>query len=252
MDEGTVDLILALQIEDLESLVSSRKGKGVEGSALTDDQIAVELQKDELQKQEIILADFRMARSVSRAVQDDGAAVTILMSEERRSAQDREIACRMSGQAHHHVANLPDCRVDEDILSRFGSLKIRQADDIDDDDDQSCYGESVISFHEQETGESSSWAAGRKTAKPKETFKAKDECVACSEIREKVQVPCKHRYCKICVVKLVNDSTVDESLFSPRRCSQEMPMSLIRPYITADLTAKFEQKVIEFGIPYRT
>ena len=252
MDEGTVVLILALQMEDLESLVGSRKGKAIEGSALTDDQIAVELQKAELQEQETILADLRMARSISCAVQDDGATVAILTAEERRSAQDRGIACRMSGQPQHHVSDLPDCRVDEDILSRFGSLNILQADDEDACDGLSCYGESVISFHEQEIGESSSWAAGRKIGKYTGKGKAKNECVACSEIQETVQVPCQHHYCKECVVRLVSDSIVDESLFPPRCCGQEMPISLIRPYITAELTAEFEQKAIELGTPYRT
>ena len=234
--------------------MSSWKGKGVEGSPLTDDQIAVDVQKAELQKQETILADFRMARSIGRAVQDDGATVAILTAEERRAAQDRETACRMSGQPHHHMSNLPDYRVDEDILSRFGSLNIPQADDDDEDDDEgvSCYGESIISFNEQEISESSSWVAGRNLGYSKGRGKTKNECVACSEIRDTVQVPCQHHYCKICVVRLVSDSTVDESLFPPRCCGQEMPMSLIRPYITAELTAKFEQTAIEFGTPYRT
>lgn len=53
-------------------------------------------------------------------------------------------------------------------------------------------------------------------------------------------------------MRLVSDSTVDESLFPPRCCGQEMPMSLLRPYMTAELTAEFELKAIEFGTPYRT
>lgn len=213
---------------------------------MTDYQISVELQKAELQRQETILADLRIARSISRAVQDDGATIAVLTAEERRSAQDREIACRMSGHFHHLVPSLPDCRVNEDILFRFSSLNIRQAHDEDENDVVSNCGDSIISFKEQEASESSSWAAGRKTGK------AKNECVACSENRYTVQVPCQHNYCKTCVTKLVSDSTVDESLFPPRCCRQEMPMSLLRPYITAELTAKFEQRAIEFGTAYRT
>ena len=156
----------------------------------------------------------------------------------------------MSGQPYHHVSSLPDCRVDEDILSRFGSFNLRQAED--DVDGLSCYGESVVSLNEQEIGESSSWVAGRNITKSKEKWKVKNECVACSEIRDTMQVSCQHHYCKICVIRLVSDSIVDESLFRPRCCGQEMPMSLLRPYITAELTAKFELTAIEFGTPYRT
>lgn len=252
MDEDTVNLIIALQMEDLDLLISGQKGKAIEGSALADNQIAVELQKAELQKQETMLADLRIARSISRAVQDDGATVAILTAEERRCAQDRETACRLSGQPHHHALNLPDCRVEDDILARFGSLNIRQADNKDEDDDLSCYGESVVSFNEQESGENSSWAAGRKTGNSKGESKAKSKCVACSDTQDTLQAPCQHHYCKKCVIRLVGDSTVDESLFPPRCCGQEMPMSLFRPYITAELTAKFERKAIELGTAYRT
>lgn len=252
MDDATIDLIIALQIEDLESLISGRKGKAIEGSALTDNQLAVELQKTELHEQEILLADLRMAHSISRAAQDDGATITILAAEERRSAQDREIACRLSGQPYSHVSSLPDCRVDDDILSKFSSLNIRQINDEDEDDALSCYGGSITSLNEQETGESSSWAAGYRTAKFNKKRKVKNECVACSEMQYTLQLPCQHQYCKTCLRILVSDSTVDESLFPPRCCGQEMPMSLLRPYITTELTAKFEQRAIEFGTPYRT
>ena len=245
MDEETVHLILTLQMEDLDVMKSNSKGKAAEGSAIPDSQLAIELQKAEIQKQKTLLEDLRMANSISRAVQDDGTTVTILMAEERRCVQDREAACRMSGQ-HHDVASLPDSRVDEDLLSRLGSLNIRQADDEDDGDGLSCYGESIISTSNQDTGESSAWAARRKPAKPVY------ECVACLDVRDTVQVPCQHQYCKPCILNLVNESLIDESLFPPRCCRQEMPTSLLRPYMTAELTAKFEQKGIEMGTPNRT
>ena len=252
MDES---IILSLLIEDLETLEAGWKGKAIDGSALADDQVAIRLQKVELQKQIQTIADIRMARSISRAVQDDGTTVSILTAEERRSAQDRETACRMSGQPHHDISTPPDCRVNEDILSKFGSLNIRASDE-DDDEFISCYSESINLFSEHETGESSFWAAGRNRdehkGKGKGKGKAKNECVACSEIRDTLQAPCQHHYCKACVIRLVSDSTVDESLFPPRCCGKEMPKSLIRPFITAELATKFEKASIEFGTPYRT
>ena len=81
---------------------------------------------------------------------------------------------------------------------------------------------------------------------------ATHECIACFEIRETLQVPCQHRYCKQCVLQLVNDAMLDESLFPPRCCRQEMPMSLLRPLLSADLATKFEKKAIEYGLPCRT
>lgn len=98
-----MELIIALQLEDLESLISRRKGKSVEGSS-SDNQVAMEHQKMELQNQLRVLADIRMARSLSCAAQDDGVIIAVLTAEERRAGEDREIARRMSGIPHGQLS----------------------------------------------------------------------------------------------------------------------------------------------------
>lgn len=242
MDEETLHLILGLQIEDLRSFAATRKGKAVEGSPATDEDIAIEIQINELQNQKHVMADIVMARSISRAVQDDGTTIVVLADEERRSVQDHQWAAQLSGRPLSVPLALPDCRVEEEILSKFDSLNICQVDTM------SCYSESVVSFTGAEAGESSSWASSRGTGKSR----IRHECVVCSEIRETVQLQCQHRYCKACVTRLISDATVDESLFPPRCCDQTMPLSLIRPFISAELAAKIQQKAIEYGTPYRT
>ena len=246
MDEETTALILKLQIEDLESIISKRKrkGKAGEGSTPRDEELSIELQKHELQRVETLLADNRMTRSISRAVEDDGPSIVILTAEERRSTQDRELACRLSGQPASTILKGPDCRTDDDVLSRFGSLNIYQ----DDDDAVSRNGESVVSFTRVETGESSSWAATRKIIQRKEQH----ECVACSELRETIQGHCQHHYCRLCIVRLFTDATVDETLFPPRCCGQTLPVSLVRSFLSTELIVRIEQKAIEFGTPNRT
>lgn len=242
MDEETAQLILGMQLEDLRSLVVARKGKAVEGNPATDEEVAIEFQINEIENQKNVMGDLVMARSISRAVQDDGTTIAILADEERRSVHDHQMATRLSGRPLDAPLDIPDCRVDEDILSRFDSLNICQSDQM------SCYSESVVSFTGAEAGESSSWASGRATGK----LSTQQECIACTEIRETVQVKCQHRYCRVCVTKIITDATVDESLFPPRCCGQPMPLSLVRPYISAELATKIQLKAIEYGTPYRT
>ena len=251
MDEATVDAILMIEIEDLHGWLLSRKGKRAEGSPPTDDELSVQLQIDELKKQQNINADIRMARSISRAVQDDGTTVANLMTEERRCAQDREMACRMSGQGQHQTVNPPDSRVNEEILAKFRNLNITQDHEDSDDGASTFSGWSSLYDSEQGVAESSTWAAGRKGTKVARS-KPMKECNTCFEFGETIKMPCEHDYCKTCVVSLVNCSLVDETLFPPRCCGQTMSMSLIRPFITTELTVKYEQKAIEFGTAYRT
>lgn len=78
MDQDRARLILDLQTEDLTSLTSSRKGKGAEGSAPTDQELATDLQMAEFKRMEILLNDTAMARSISRAVQNNGPTIVRL------------------------------------------------------------------------------------------------------------------------------------------------------------------------------
>ncbi|MCJ1473756.1 hypothetical protein MMC13_002407 [Lambiella insularis] len=243
MDEETASAILAFQLEDLESIVANRKGKAREDDPPTDDELAINLQIDELRRQQANLADARMARSIGSAVQNDEAAITILDSQERRSAQDHLIACQLSGQLAPVMPDTSHSQADENALSSLGLLNIFHAQD-----DGSIHSEPVTSFGGPETGESSAWAASRKNPEKE----IQHECVACAETRVTIEVPCHHQYCKDCIVRLVTDALVDESLFPPRCCGQNMTMSLIRPYISTDLAAKMEQKTTEFGTPNRT
>lgn len=103
----------------------------------------------------------------------------------------------------------PICRVDEEIMSRFGSMNIEQTD------------------HEgdvEEAEASSSWIVEQVMGKSKGNSKAKNE------VQDILQVPCQHHYCKMCIMR-----TRGQIILSPRCCGQEMPMSLLRPCITVEL-----------------
>lgn len=248
MDDETVATIIRVQLEDLHSLTSKRKGKAIEGSALRDEDLTINLQIAELQKLQTYLADLRMTRSISYAVQDDGGTIVVLAAEERRSAQDREIACRLSDQPTSSIIEIPDCRVEDEVLSRFGSLNIGY-----DNDTASYLNESVVSFSDIDSedvhnGESSNWAAGRRTVQQK-TYRV---CVACAELRSVLQAPCQHRYCDGCTVRLFGDAITDETLYPVRCCGQNIPLSLARPFLGPELTVQFELKSIEFGTQDRT
>ena len=93
MDDEITELLLALQIQDLDDAIANQKGKAPAAQQLSDGDLALHCQLEELKKSHAELADNRMARSIGRAVQDDGACVVILAGEESRAAGDRALAC---------------------------------------------------------------------------------------------------------------------------------------------------------------
>ncbi|KAL9596323.1 MAG: hypothetical protein Q9219_005877 [cf. Caloplaca sp. 3 TL-2023] len=131
MDQATSGLILQIQLEDIEDARSRTKGKGREGDGPSDAELALHIQKDEIERTITELKDRRMAVSMIRAVLDDGATIAVLAGEERMAAGDRDMACRLSGHAPGTNRQALIADADEEILSRFSAFDINDADSDD-------------------------------------------------------------------------------------------------------------------------
>lgn len=240
MDDETAELVLALQLQDLENVQSRTKGKGREIDQPSDQDIAIQLQQAEFELASLQMTDRRMAQSIDRAVQDDGATLNILVGEDNRAATDRDMACRLSGQPPQDAVQLqPSLAVDDDVLSRLSTFN------IEDDSDNDTL--SAVSEHDEAEG--SAWATSRKIRKLGFDM---GMCVACNERKLVIETPCHHNYCRECVRHLFSDATLDETLFPPRCCRQNIPVSLVRYFLGSILTARFERKAIEFGTVDKT
>ncbi|TDZ20541.1 hypothetical protein Cob_v006699 [Colletotrichum orbiculare MAFF 240422] len=153
IDDETLRLVLQIQLEDLESIKQSSKGKTRQGE-FSDADIAVEAYKSELKTRILLASDRCMCKSIAKANQLDGRLVSILASQEKQAARDREAALRLSRggkieQDPHTDATQgkPSAEVDEELLSKLKSLYV-STDDYDDDD--------IL-----DQAESSTWAASR-------------------------------------------------------------------------------------------
>lgn len=237
MDTEIAELILGLQMQDLNDALANRKGKAPETQQLSDGELALRSQQDEFERTLGELTDARMAKSIGRAVQDDGACVVILAGDESRAAADRELACRLSGQTPQAIAHTIDLKADDDSLSMYSALN---AGDFGDDDDDTA-SVSVI-------GESSALAARGRGSHS--AYRA--ECVVCREEDEVVRMPCSEWYCRRCTVRLFEEATTDETLFPPRCCRQTIPISSVRQFLGKDLATRIEHKAIEYGTTNRT
>ncbi|KAK5136766.1 hypothetical protein LTR08_002062 [Meristemomyces frigidus] len=70
-------------------------------------------------------------------------------------------------------------------------------------------------------------------------------CAACNDSKgadDVNQVPCQHYYCDTCLSDLFRAATVDESLYPPRCCRQDIPYEDISRYLPGELRTLFEGK----------
>lgn len=81
------------------------------------------------------------------------------------------------------------------------------------------------------------------------------ECIACSGSYpecDTIRNGCSHVYCQGCVIRLLQNSLADESLFPPRCCRSPLPLEAARGFIDDGLWERFEEKTIEHGDQQRT
>ena len=129
--------------------------------------------------------------------------------------------------------------MDDSIIARLAALYVPgRSEDAPQDDDL--------------TGaESSAWAGSRK----KPSAVGHRRCTACDSKKSLFDVfraPCGHDYCKECLSTLFQLATTDETLFPPRCCRQEIPLQLVKLYLSSTLFRTFEKKSIEFKSSNRT
>lgn len=97
MDELSFALAIELQLRDVEEALSTRKGKGRLGDAVTSsDEVAFNDYREHLLSAARMLADERLAESLDRAVRSDGELLEELTKLELGDEGSRELAMQLS------------------------------------------------------------------------------------------------------------------------------------------------------------
>ncbi|KAG5753542.1 hypothetical protein H9Q70_003819 [Fusarium xylarioides] len=211
MDTLSLMLALQLQQQDLNLWEQSKKGKQRQGE-VADSDLAFEACRHELELMTAQISDQVMALSIARAVESDGQLIREAQLAEEQAVKDREYAVRLSRDPNAAKRSdaekgnkLPRVNEEEDdLIDILRSMNLGGLDG-------STSGQP----------ESSTWAALRKAPQMK-------ECIACNDRFPPLALsrsPCSHEYCRECIVGLVRSSLQDETLFPPRCCGQNIPVT---------------------------
>lgn len=238
-DEDT-EVILQLLQNDVEEILQNQKGKQKEGEE-TETDANLKTVISELQAQIMLLTDRRLAQSITNAVCDDGAVLTLAMQEEARATDDRRLALRLAG--HNEEPPQNNEQLENEAFEQLKRLAIVKTDNEHEGDAYGCPAEVY-------NGESSR-QAGHSSDRPTSLI----ECDVCTERKfnfDTIRVPCGHVYCRDCIIRLFTDSLIDESLFPPRCCRQTISLSRVRIFLSIAQIAACEEKFIEVNDPSRT
>lgn len=273
IDPKSAALIRGILRQEVDDVMDKTKGKQPNRGP-SDIELALEQWDRELSAQEQLEMDFAMAKSLDTAVRDDGYIITMFQQDEARARADRQLAMRIAridgrteqtdpvpskAERIHHVdaavagssswagpsgtaskgrARPENCDVSEELK------RIKLAHEPT----------TLKTATDEQTGRESPESSQRAKQQP-HSATPEYACVSCNDPGDEIaviQAPCSHHYCVDCLVQLVTQSIIDESLFPPRCCRMTLPLSIISVLIGPDLTRQYEEKSIERADPERT
>ncbi|MCJ1379739.1 hypothetical protein MMC17_002842 [Xylographa soralifera] len=243
MDEPTARFLLEFYLEDLAEIEARQKKKQKPGEQ-TDSELAIDLLKHDIGKLQPILLDRRIAQSFAIAVHQDAGAISLLVQDEEVAAQDRRLAYELDQEEQYRQpgTNTANFRKPETTFpGKMADLELMM--------------ENLRAYNEPEgcrPGPSST----SKSAVELESFTIQQEiCIICEEVKhlfDVLQAPCGHHYCRECIIGVVQMSTEQESLYPPKCCQIDIPISRATDFLEPKLIERFRRKGEEFSTLNRT
>ncbi|OGM43882.1 ariadne RING finger [Aspergillus bombycis] len=245
MDGPTQELVLSLMEEDARGALGLIKGKG-RTEQVTDHELALTEWARELHHCACTIADYRMAKSLARAVSNDGVALAAATEEENRAFGDRMAALQLGGLSQ----STPDQLLGQNEAAMAGLTTSLMGGFTTVPEQSRPTDATEVRSSGFPGAESSKVAAARKL-----DSQAHLKCVACMEAKPSFDIfkaICSHYYCRSCTGRLVHDSLVDESLFPPKCCRLPFSLSTIKTLLGEEIIRKFEEKTVEHSDSNRT
>ncbi|KPV76549.1 uncharacterized protein RHOBADRAFT_35184 [Rhodotorula graminis WP1] len=215
-------LIASLLQADLAELRQqhARQPQAAAGSATSDEDDALALYEQELAGLVQADKDAKLARSLAAAAATDGPLFQALAREEEAAREDHRLALQLSTE------------VDDD------------GDDEPMRQDYYCRPVAPVGPQHQPR------------PVPVASTEYCGECIACTDTflsSSLVHVRCKdnHAYCGACLHDLFVAATKDESLFPPRCDGAEIPLDLVKRYLSQQELFEYSRKAAEFSTPKR-
>jgi hypothetical protein len=276
IDDPAVALLLHIQLEDIELLLASiREEGGSSDGVVSDAELSLQLEKEELERNAAIVADRQITRSTARAVIGDAQVIAALREEdEADEVDDGSIASDNESHDEHEEPSTPSSTgstgaaraIDDEFIDKLSALYVETPVECPEESTTLANTESriapvstadvttIISHNsglQFPGGESSPGAASQQPNKID-----KRECVICGEkivFFEVARLSCNHECCRECLEIMFKAAIVDESRYPPKCCDQvSVDSREVRVYLSSDIRNEYEVKKIEWDTANRT
>ncbi|QRV74240.1 E3 ubiquitin-protein ligase [Ceratobasidium sp. AG-Ba] len=253
-----LELTAQLQLQDIEEWRDAQKGKGRVGylSELELSMNAIEAQHKATLRS---ISDHRIAQGAQRAATDDVGILEAIAAMEERERNDRQLALRLSADPNLQIPSSPSPPppASPPTPASASSSRSGLGYSFFDSPSTSTTGSSPARIIPAFAGLS---LQGASSIARQVIFSSHSRSSRLSSFLPSIltlpagndtvtrayKAPCGCFYDRDCLTELFDKATVDESLFPPRCCNQQISFQVIRSILSPQLVRKFEQKAEEF------
>ncbi|KAI1762570.1 hypothetical protein GGR53DRAFT_415339 [Hypoxylon sp. FL1150] len=251
MDQNR-ELVLELLRHDVEEAFSAATDNNQQPDITSDKQVASQLFLEDMeQRAEASASDRRMSISMQRAVGVDHEALDRLGEEERVAQHDRRMSIDLSNNEEGTEIGLPPPApvaepIDEESIENLRRAHVDGFDRVEDENHESDNQPEASASAASNPLASGSWAAADPWGPLDRREKACDSCRDTKPILHLAKAACGHFYCRGCLDRLFHQATVDENLFPPRCCRQNIDIDRVKFFLKPAVAQAFLKKVPEY------
>ncbi|KAI1917289.1 hypothetical protein LOZ12_002920 [Ophidiomyces ophidiicola] len=239
---------LAMQLEEIYLMTDRQKGKYRENQH-PDPELALATFLDEVRGHVSFLEDQKFAHSIASAVATDYQAIADLVSTDQQTLEDRRFAAQFSNDENAepqapppYAESISETFITNEIQTPASSSRDNGNTDAADDDELSVQAEPPMAYVDNQE-------------KALKRFSMGVQCSVCldtMQLHQIIRLDCHHRYCHDCLKNLFMRSTTDQTLFPPKCCRQQIPLSFVLHELSAGELEQFQNAEAEFSTKDRT
>ncbi|KAJ7585913.1 hypothetical protein C8J56DRAFT_787856 [Mycena floridula] len=261
IDATTAILVARFALDDIAAVKDRRKDKRPEHAGLSDEELAFEQQAESLQQYISVLQDDIFSKSIQQALDTDMGMLDTLRVVERAESDDHIYAAALAEGRALPLKSNSQRALEDRYFYRLSGVFLRINLHL------TISLPLNIEINKIRINQSAAGARRKILAKTKPSrFELRTlergrqagdhaSCIACSDPvppndpASRLLAPCRHYYCRDCLVGLVEASLTDGELLPLRCCKQPFQTDLVLPFIPNSRLVQFQDKLKELEVP---
>ena len=253
IDFETERLVIDIHRQDLREAMSSTHDPSCI-ALIRDKHVALEIQSQELQLRESRHAGQVLQQSMYAAMLSDSCAIAEARRHEQQAVEDRVMAAQIAGRPPPTIPDpvqkqIAGGQFEDDRLTQLEETMSETDTDIEENQNEEDGALNDIQYGQDRSDTQSVNLERYMAVLSIDEGRPAVECVVCLNNflpSQTVTLACGDVWCRGCLTRRFQDATLNEGVWPPKCCRQEIPVDSLHHILSIDLRNRYARKSIEW------